>query len=362
MSSPKEKTIMDTVFATHVSNRGALRLAFVLILIVLAIFGLSLTAQAVNPAPDGGYPGNNTAEGTSALFNLTSGTNNTGDGFGTLFGTTIGFKNTASGSQALFNNTNGFVSTADGFQALYSQTTGAQSAQNTAIGFRALLHLTTGHDNTALGWNAGANLTTNNTNTNNLYIGNTAFAVERETVRIGSPGQTRAFVAGINGAPVTGSNVVVNAGGQLGVAPSAQRFKQDIQPMDGASEAIYALKPVTFRYKKNVDSDGVLQFGLVAEDVEKVNPALVSHDSNGSIYSVRYDAVNAMSLNEFLKEHSKVLQHDAALAQLKAIAAHQQKQMELLAASLTEHASRLKRLDANLEASKPTPRIVRSDR
>jgi len=353
---------MDTVFATHPSNGVALRRALVLIPIVLASFGLSLTAQAVNPAPDGGYSGNNTAEGTSALFNLTSGTNNTANGFGTLFDTTTGFKNTASGSQALFNNTNGFVSTADGFQALYSQTTGAQSAENTAIGFRALFHVTTGHDDTALGWNAGANLTTNNANTNNLYIGNTGLAVEGGTIRIGSPSQTRAFFAGINGTPVTGSHVVVNAGGQLGVAPSAQRFKQDIQPMDSASEAIYALKPVTFRYKKNVDPEGVPQFGLVAEDVEKVNLALVSHDSNGNIYSVRYDAVNAMSLNEFLKEHSKVLQHDAAIAQLKAMATQQQKQMELLAANLTEHASQLKRLDTNLEASKPAPRIVMGDR
>ena len=349
---------MDTVFATHLSNGVALRRAFVLIPIVLASFGLSLTAQAVNPAPDGGYPGNNTAEGTSALFNLTSGTNNTADGFGTLFHTTYGFKNTASGSQALFNNTNGFVSTADGFQALYSQTTGAQSAENTAIGFRALFHVTTGHDDTALGWSAGANLTTNSANTNNLYIGNTGLALEGGTIRIGSPSQTRAFVAGINGTPVTGSHVVVNAGGQLGVAPSAQRFKQDIQPMDSASEAIYALKPVTFCYKKNVDPEGVPQFGLVAEDVEKVDPALVSHDSNGNIYSVRYDAVNAMSLNEFLKEHSKMLQHDAAIAQLKAMATQQQRQMELLAAKLTEHASQLKKVSAQLEVRKPALQTV----
>ena len=358
MSSPKEKTNMDTVFATLLSNGVALRRALVLIPIVLASFGLSLTAQAVNPAPDGGYPGNNTAEGASALFSLSSGSRNTANGFGALFDTTTGSQNTASGSQALFNNTNGFVSTADGFQALYSQTTGAQSAENTAIGFRALLHLTTGHDDTALGWNAGANLTTNNANTNNLYIGNTGVAVERETIRIGSPSQTRAFVAGINGTPVTGSHVVVNAGGQLGVAPSAQRFKQDIQPMDSASEAIYALKPVTFCYKKNVDPEGVPQFGLVAEDVEKVNPALVSHDSNGNIYSVRYDAVNAMSLNEFLKEHSKMLQHDAAIAQLKAMATQQQRQMELLAAKLTEHASQLKKVSAQLEVRKPALQTV----
>jgi hypothetical protein len=128
--------------------------------------------------------------------------------------------------------------------------------------------------------------------------------------------------------------------------------------MDSASEAIYALKPVTFCYKKNIDPDGVPQFGLVAEDVEKVDPALVSHDSNGNIYSVRYDAVNAMSLNEFLKEHSRVLQHDAAIAQLKAMATQQQKQMELLAANLTQHASQLKKVNSQLEVRKPALQTV----
>jgi len=362
MSSPKEKTNMDTVFATLLSNGVALRRAFVLIPTVLASFGLSLTAQAVNPAPDGGYPGNNTAEGTSALFNLTSGTNNTANGFGTLFNTTTGFKNTASGSQALFNNTNGFVSTADGFQALYSQTTGAQSAENTAIGFRALFHVTTGHDDTALGWSAGANLTTNSANTNNLYIGNTGLALEGGTIRIGSPSQTRAFVAGINGTPVTGSHVVVNAGGQLGVAPSAQRFKQDIQPMDSASEAIYALKPVTFRYKKNIDPDGVLQFGLVAEDVEKVNPNLVSRDPNGNVYTVRYDAVNAMSLNEFLKEHDKVQKHDADIAQLQSTISQQERDIDALDTSMSDHAAQLNRITSLLQVDKAAPQIATRNR
>src|SRR4029077_15267416 len=143
---------------------------------------------------------------------LTTGTDNTADGFQALYRNTTGDTNAANGYKALFNNTNGFENTASGFEALYTFTTGPQSAQNTAIGFRALYSLATGHNNAALGWGAGRNLTTN-TDTNNIDIGNAAFSGERETIRIGSASQVRAFIAGINGASVTGTNVVVNAAG-----------------------------------------------------------------------------------------------------------------------------------------------------
>jgi hypothetical protein len=128
------------------------------------------------------------------------------------------------------------------------------------------------------------------------------------------------------------------------VAPSSKRFKDAIKPMDKASEAILALKPVTFHYKHEIDPEGIRQFGLVAEQVEKVNPDLVVRDANGEVYSVRYDAVNAMLLNEFLKEHHQV-------QDLKAIVAQQQKQIGSLTAGL-------QKVSAQLEASKPAPQIV----
>src|SRR5206468_10193867 len=131
---------------------------------------------------------------------------------------------------------------------------------------------------------------------------------EANTIRIGKQGTQRTtFIAGISGATVTGTAVVVDSNGQLGVAPSSQRFKDAIKPMDKASEEILALKPVTFRYKHELDPEGIPQFGLVAEDVERVNPDLVVRDADGKVYTVRYEAVNAMLLNEFLKQHNEFL-------------------------------------------------------
>src|SRR5439155_12636774 len=138
------------------------------------------------------------------------------------------------------------------------------------------------------------------------------------TIRIGTQGtQTKTFIAGISGGGVTGVAVKVNAAGQLGTAPSSARFKEEIPPMDKASEAILALKPVSFCYKKEIDPDRIPQFGLVAEQVEKVNPDLVARDDKGKPYTVRYDAVNAMLLNEFLKEHKRVEEQEETIAQLK---------------------------------------------
>src|SRR5438093_1085981 len=258
-----------------------LRLGLFHIPLVLGLAGLALApaARALRPPPDGGYPNETTAEGDGALFSLTTGLGNTALGFNTLHDNTTGFINTATGRNALLSNTTGIVNTATGPDALGNNTTGS--------------------DNVALGTSAGGALTTGDLN---IDIANEGVAGEANTIRIGTSGdQTRTFIAGISGAAVAGAAVKVNANGQLGVAPSSERFKAEIKPMDKASEAILALKPVTFRYKKELDPKGIPQFGLVAEQVAKVNPALVDRDGKGEIYTVRYEAVNAMLLNEFLK-------------------------------------------------------------
>jgi hypothetical protein len=192
---------------------------------------------------------------------------------------------------------------------LFHNTTGAG---NTAIGYHALSNNTTGSSNIALGFSAGGNLTTG---TNNIAIGSLGGVAESNTTRIGTA-QTRAFIKGISGTAVTGATVVVNAAGQLGVAPSSAHLKHEIRPMNKASEPILELHPVSFCYDQDVDPQGLPQFGLVAEEVEKVNPGLVVHDEQGKPYTVRYDAVNAMLLNEFIKEHQRVKDLEAKVARL----------------------------------------------
>jgi uncharacterized coiled-coil protein SlyX len=171
---------------------------------------------------------------------------------------------------------------------------------------------------------------------------------------------------GISGATVAlGVTVIVGTNGHLGTVTSSARFKEAIKPMDKASEAILALKPVTFRYKKELDPQGIPQFGLVAEQVEKVNSDLVARDEKGHVYTVRYEAVNAMLLNEFLKEHRKVEEQgcklqgqEATISQLKSTVAQQQKGMEALAASLKEQAAQIQKVSAQLELSKPAPQML----
>jgi len=200
-----------------------------------------------------------------------------------------------------------------------------------------------------LGDGAGANLFTGD---NNIYIYNLGIDGESNTIRIGTVGtHTATFIAGITGTAVTGAAVVVDANGQLGVAPSSERFKDEIKPMNKASEAILALKPVTFRYKKEIDAEHTLRFGLVAEEVAKVNPDLLARDKNGEIYTVRYEAVNAMLLNEFLKEHRKNEEQQATIAQLKS-------GMETLTATVKEQAAQIQKVSAQLEASKSAPQVV----
>jgi hypothetical protein len=451
---------------TSRSSRECGTRAFLLIplALVLAWLVLAPTARAVTPAPDGGYPNGNTAEGDDALFSLTTGLWNTAIGFDALYFNTAGKGNTAIGFNALYSNTSdqntaigylalqynttgvqntatgygalnfnttGFQNAATGFEALqynttgrantamgyramytntigqgdvaigtkslYSNTTGqwntavgapalqynTTGSHNTAIGYFALRDNTTGEENTAsgesaldnnpigshnvaMGYEAGNNTTGSDnillgyeagddltSGSNDIEIGNSGVAAENNTIRIGTVGtHTNVYVAGISGVTVAdGVGVIVDTNGHLGTIVSSKRFKDEIKPMDKASEAILGLQPVTFRYKHELDPKDIPQFGLVAEEVEKVNPALVARDDQGKPYTVRYEAVNAMLLNEFLKEHRRV-------EELKASAAEQQKEIKKLASQLKEQASQIQKVSDQLEASKPARRLV----
>ncbi|MGC1323803.1 MAG: tail fiber domain-containing protein, partial [Candidatus Udaeobacter sp.] len=293
-----------------------------------------------------------TASGGQALLSNTSGSNNTGNGFQALVSNTTGNNNTANGAVALFSNTTGIGNTATGEGALFSNTTGNG---NTATGEGALYSNTTGGGNIALGFNAGFNLTTGS---NNIDIGNLGAAAESNTIRIGTQG-TQAFtiIAGIvNDTQSFGTPVLVTTEGYLGVQGSSARFKKDIATMEKASEAILALRPVTFHYKS--DATGTPQFGLIAEEVAKVNPALVLPDKEGKPYTVRYDAVNAMLLNEFLKEHHTAQEQQATITQLESTVAQQQKGLQTVTARLEQQATQIQKVSAQLEASKRAPQVV----
>jgi trimeric autotransporter adhesin len=288
----------------------------------------------------------NTATGTGALALNTTGTENTATGENALANNTIGNNDTANGIGALHDNTTGLFNTAIGSAALRFNTTGNN---NTANGVSALFSNATGSNNIALGAYAGQNLTTGDYN---IDIGNDGVAEEANTIRIGDDNHHGAvYVAGIYNRAVAGLAVVMDSSDHLGTAGSWRRFKDDIEPMGQASEAILALKPVTFRYKKEIDPAGASQFGLVAEEVEKANPDLVVRDKEGRPYSVRYDAVNAMLLNEFLKEHHTVQELQSNAAKQEGIMAQQQKQIEALIAGL-------QKVSAQLELSRTAPQTV----
>jgi hypothetical protein len=398
--------------------------------LAVACFSLLPTASAVTPAPDGGYFNANTAEGTDALFSLTTGVSNTAIGFHALFNnqtssyntaigtnalvtnttgesnTAIGFLaldlntsgnrntatgdealyhnrtgsyNTAAGAQALFSNQDGGVNLANGYSALqanvsgfynvasgafalgtntggsFNAATGANAlyynkgSNNTANGHQALQNNTTGNNNVALGFQAGLNLTGGS---NNIVIGAgvTGLAGEANTTRIGKSSQAKTLISGIYNKTVasgTRVGVMIDSTGKLGTVVSSARYKEAIKPMNKASEAILGLRPVTFRYKHELDPDGIPQFGLIAEQVEKVNPDLVVRDEDGKVNTVRYEAVNAMLLNEFLKEHRQV-------QELKGTVAQQQKQIEALTTGLQKVA-------AQVESGKLAARIAISN-
>jgi uncharacterized coiled-coil protein SlyX len=359
------------------------RLALLIIPLALACFALSPAARGVcqegcltsantvlgeNAFLNNTVGGDNTAIGYSALQSNTGGFANTAIGRDALSNNTTGFFNTAAGSLALSDNREGFYNTAIGFEALLNNNGSNNTAlgfdalyfngmgsANTAIGDSALLN-NAGQNNIALGFEAGINLTTGS---NNIDIGDAGVAGESNTIRIGTRGtHTATFIAGIQHVPVSGNDVRVNSNGKLGALVSSQRFKEAIKPMNKTSEAIFSLKPVTFRYKKELDPDGIPQFGLVAEQVEKVNPDLIARDADGKPYTVRYEAVNAMLLNEFLKEHSKVEeqaraneQQERTISELRAALAQQQKQIEALTAGL-------QKVSAQVEMSRPGPQTV----
>jgi trimeric autotransporter adhesin len=290
----------------------------------------------------------NTAIGVTALEFNTSGSGNTATGRNALEFNTTGNANTAMGNAALLGNKTGNSNVADGGFALGANRTGRR---NTATGYYALSSNTAGGANVAMGYYAGANITGNN----NIDIGNSGVAGESTTIRIGDV-QTATYIAGISGATVAdGVGVIVGADGHLGTVVSSQRYKDAIKPMDKASEAILALKPVTFRYKHELDPAGIPQFGLVAEDVEKVNPDLVARDEQGKPYTVRYEAVNAMLLNEFLKEHRKV-------EKLEATVGEQQQEIKALTASLKEQALQIQKVNDRLATNKPAMRLVDNNR
>jgi uncharacterized coiled-coil protein SlyX len=331
--------------------------------------GSSNTASGVEALHYNTTGGNNTANGYQALNGdsriPSTGSNNTANGAFALNKNTTGYFNAANGESALFSNTTGYDNSANGARALVNNTTGLK---NTANGAFALYSNTTGSSNIALGFLAGTSLTTGS---NNIDIGNSGLAGEAKTIRIGALRiQANTYIAGINGVTVpNGVGVIVDSTGHLGTVVSSERFKDAIKPMDKASEAILSLHPVTFRYKKDLDPDSIPQFGLVAEQVAKVNPDLVARDDQGKPYTVRYEAVNAMLLNEFLKEHRKGQEQDATIAQLKSAVAQQrstnadqQKAIQALTASLKEQATQIEKVNAQLAASDQSlPRIVVND-
>jgi Chaperone of endosialidase len=425
-------------------NRSLWRRSVFLFPLALVCFGLSPATRAVSPAPDGGYPGQNTAEGEQALLSLTTGLWNTALGFQALKSDTTGYSNTATGGRALFSNTAGIQNTANGAFALFANTLGSG---NSAFGFTALTSNTTGGVNTATGYFALTSNTTGGANTangfatlgsnttGNFNTANGAEALEDNTtgfentanganalgdntigrlntaigsgalrwsitgnrntaigagalssgfnengndnialgfeagifvgtanhvICIGSPGahdvSNSCFIGNIRGKTTENPDaipVLIDSDGQLGTRSSSRQYKTDIKPMDKASESILALKPVSFHYK--VHKDTTPQFGLIAEEVAQVNPDLVIYDADGKPYTVRYDAVNAMVLNEFLKEHRKNEEQEATIAKQRkdfdATLAQQQKQIHALTAGL-------EKVSAQLEASKPAPQVV----
>jgi hypothetical protein len=387
-----------TLTISNSINDSPLRCALILIPLVLVCVALVPRAGAVMPAPDGGYPGFNTAEGDGALQNLMSGVSNTALGFDALFSNTTGSNNTATGLAALGSNTTGSDNTADGFGALFHNTAGVSNTaigfgalfanttgfENAATGLEALFVNTTGFHNTADGFAALSRNTTGNHNTANgdkALGGNTtgnfnttAGAHSLENNTIGSSNTALGFGAGDNvttasnviciGSGVVGANlsdscylgsvfgqtspggagVFINSSGKLGTMTSSRRFKEEIRPMAHASEVLFALKPVIFRYKKEIEPEKIPQFGLVAEDVEAVNPDLVVRDKDGKVNTVRYEAINAMLLNEFLKEHRTVQDLEQEIA--------------ALTATVKEQTVQIQKMSAEIEVKKSAPQIT----
>jgi hypothetical protein len=312
----------------------------------------------------------NTATGANALFNNTEGDFNTATGSNALVNNTTGEKNTATGYTALQANIDGGNNNAIGYQALLSHQTGdfnnafgalalvsdTGGVGNTAVGTSALLSNSTGSSNTAIGSSAGFNSTTGD---GNVYIGAGMLGVAGEN--------DHTYIRNINTTSVSGGGtdtVTINlTTGLLGHLSSSRRYKQDIKPMENTSETLYQLKPVTYRYKKEIDSTQSPAFGLIAEEVAEVNPDLVARNAEGLPETVQYEMVNAMLLNEFLKEHRKNEKREATIAELKT-------EIASLSATVNEQAVQIQKVSAQLaaaspsrgglEASRPAPQVVKN--
>jgi hypothetical protein len=367
---------------------------FTTLLFTFGVMALCQFAHAVTPAPDGGYPGGNTAEGQNALFSLTSGTYNTAVGWFSLrsnsegqFNTAIGAgalfanvgdqighgtENTAIGAGALLNNTNGGDNTANGAFALFANATGSG---NTAIGTAALQRTIAGQGNTAIGQAA---LNENSTGSFNTALGAGALLVaggNSNTVvgagaggNVGDANNVICIGQGIAGADVNDScyigniwqqpggsqAVYVNSDGKLGALVSSRRFKDEIKPIEQASEIIYGLRPVSFRYKPEIEPTRPRAFGLIAEDVEKVSPDLVTRGSDGKVNSVRYDAVNSMLLNEFLKAHKTIQDQNATIVELKS-------ELASVIATVKEQAAQIQKVNARIDANEPRLQVALND-
>jgi trimeric autotransporter adhesin len=411
----KPSTNLITTTPTRIATSLQVRLSL-LIILALGFFALLPRIQAVVPAPDGGYPGGNTAEGQAALLSLSSGRyntavgffslrsdtegnfntgvgagtlllntapNNTATGAAALLSNTIGEDNTANGAFALFSNTEGDQNTATGFEALFNNTTGdfntangtfalfsnTTGNSNTAIGDSALAASTTGNSNTAIGDSALSNNTTGNTNTALGRNAGSSVTTASNVIAIGHQGanvDNSCYIGNIysNIQPILGTDpdyVTIASDGRLGRSNfngSSRRFKHDIKPIDNASEVIFALKPVSFRYNKEYDVRQRPSFGLIAEEVAEVVPDLVGRNKKGEPESVRYDQINAMLLNEFLKAHKRVEAQQATITELKSTVAQQQKGMETLTAQLEEQAAQIQKVSAQVEMNKPATRMV----
>jgi len=333
---------------------------------------------------------NNTGIGSTALLHNNS-DNNTGVGAGALTSNSTGNVNTAIGVGALGSNIDGSGNTATGVLALSAN---QHSPSNTAYGFIALqnnlasnntamgagaLHLSVaGGNNTAIGFNA---LGSEVTGISNVAVGSGALAnaihgfniavgadaginvtTALGVIAIGSSGANvggSCFIGNIRGVTTNNANaipVVIDSFGQLGTMSSSQRFKKDIKPMEGTSGSVLDLKPVTFHYKN--DKSNIPQFGLIAEEVAKIDPDLMAHDKDGEIYTVRYDAVNTMLLNEFLKEHKKVEAQGREIVEQKATISELRKEMATFNARLKEQDSKLQKVSAQMALEKPAPQTI----
>lgn len=374
---------------------------------LLSLAAVGQKAQAVVPVPDGCYPNFTTAEGCDALKLLTAGAGNTGLGWRSLFSdstgnfntgvgagalvlnnadsntavgaaalllNTSGIQNTAVGTAALVFNGTGELNTAVGYQALLNNVSGLENTAmgdqalldnaggnfNVAVGGAALLSNTAGNDNTAVGGGA-LNDTTGSDNTalgfqagilatdgdGNVYIGAGMSGVAGES--------NQTYIRNINTTSVSGAGtdtVTVNLStGLIGHVTSSRRYKEDIKPMDNASQALFALKPVTFRYKKEIDQSQILDYGLIAEQVAQVDSNLAIRDKNGQIESVRYSAINAMLLNEFLKEHKAFAEEQRKVQRLEAA-------LDAVNRRLKEQEARIEKVSAQIEIAKPDAQMV----